>query len=87
MGILLRKCNNKNTIHLFIDATVGFENTFYQVNEAAGTVEICAVVYEPDIDCPIQIDFNVTFKTEVETAGRYMHACMYLHVIYCLLFM
>ena len=68
------------TICLFLVATVGFEETIYQVNESTGTVEVCAVVYEPYIDCPIQIDFNVTFNTENETAGRYVHACMYLHV-------
>ena len=50
-------------------ARVGFEETLYQVNETSGIVEICAVVFEPVIDCPIEFDFNVTFETRDDTAG------------------
>ena len=60
------------TIYLFLDATVGFEKTFYQVNESTW-VEMCAVVYEPDIDCPIQMDFTVTFETGNEVEGMYVY--------------
>ena len=70
-------------LHDHLEATVGFEKTFYQVNESSGTVEICAVVYEPDIDCPIQIDFNVTFETGNETkgTGMYVHAYNIIHMV------
>ena len=62
-------------LHDHLEATIGFEKTFYQVDESTGTVEICAVVYEPDIDCPIQMDFSVIFETgnETEGTGMYMH--------------
>ena len=50
-------------------ARVGFEETFYRANEGGGTVEICAIVYEPNIECPIEMKFNVTFETRAETAG------------------
>ena len=37
--------------------------TFYQVDEADGFVEICAMVFEPDIVCPIEFEFNVSLQT------------------------
>ena len=37
--------------------------TFYQVNETDGFVEICAMVFEPDIVCPIEFEFNVSLQT------------------------
>ena len=40
------------SITSYLVARVGFEERLYQVNETAGRVEICVVVYEPDIDCP-----------------------------------
>ena len=64
-------------LHNYLVARVGFEETFYQVNETTGTVEICVVVYEPDIDCPIQMEFTVSFETGAETAGT----CMYIHIL------
>lgn len=51
-------------------ARVGFEETFYQADETSGTVEICVVVFEPVINCPIEFDFNVTFETRDGTAGN-----------------
>ena len=70
-------------LHDHLEATVGFEETFYQVNESTGTVEICAVVYEPNITCPIQMDFNVTFETgnETEGTGMYVHAYNVFHMV------
>ena len=37
--------------------------TLYQVNETVGFVEICAMVFEPDVVCPIEFDFNVSLPT------------------------
>jgi len=54
---------------MFVEATVGFEETVYEANEASGMVEICAVVYEPNVDCPVEFDFNVTFQTRDGSAG------------------
>jgi len=53
-------------------AKVGFEKTVYQVDEDSETVEICAAVFQPNITCPIEFDFNVTFETRGDTAGMYM---------------
>ena len=62
----------------YLVARVGFEETFYQVNETAGRVEICViVVYEPDIDCPTQMEFTVSIETRAETAGT----CMYIPIL------
>lgn len=60
-------------------ARVGFEETFYRANEGGGTVEICAIVYEPNIECPIEMKFNVTFETRAETAGTRVCAYMYVY--------
>ena len=57
-------------------AIVGFQRTIYSVNEGDGAVEICAVVVEPDIDCPIQFDFDVIFETSDGTAGMYLYMQM-----------
>jgi len=66
----------------FLGARVGFEQTFYQVNESVGTVELCAIVYEPTIDCPIEFAFNVSFNTSDGTAGTYVctgrHTCIFV---------
>ena len=37
--------------------------TFYQVNEADNFVEICAMVFQPDIVCPIEFEFSVSLQT------------------------
>ena len=52
-------------------ATVGLEMTFYNVSEGVGVVELCAVVYEPDITCPIEFPFNVSLSTADGTAGMF----------------
>ena len=44
-------------------AVVGLEETFYRVSEDVGVVVVCAIVYSPDIECPIQFPFNVSLST------------------------
>ena len=61
-----------NSFTCFIEASVGFEKAHYSVNEASGMVEICAVVNEPNVDCPIEFDFNMTFQTRDGSAGTYI---------------
>ena len=34
-------------------------------------MEICAIVFEPTITCPIEFDFNVSFSTYDGSAGVY----------------
>ena len=45
--------------------------TNYTVDEDNGVVIICASVFEPNIDCPIQFSFDISFNTSDETAGIY----------------
>ena len=48
---------------------MGLERTFYSVLERMGMVELCAVVYEPEITCPIEFPFDVRLSTVDGTAG------------------
>ena len=51
---------------------VRLEQTFFNVSEDAGVVEICARVYEPaDPNCPIEFPFDVRLATRNNTAGTY----------------
>ena len=44
--------------------------TFYNVSEDVGVVEVCAIVYSPDIPCPISFPFIVALRTRDGTAGK-----------------
>ena len=46
------------------------------MSETAGFVEICAVVFEPTITCPIEFDFNVSLSTCDGSAGVYKEVAM-----------
>ena len=50
-------------------ARLGLERTFYNVSGGVGMVELCAVVYEPDIVCPIEFPFDVRLSTADGAAG------------------
>ena len=52
------------------DATVGMEHTFYTVLESDVTVEVCAVVYEPITDCPVEFSFDLRLYTVSGSAGN-----------------
>ena len=49
---------------------VGLERTFYQVSEDVGVVEVCAIVYSPEGDCPIEFLFTVRLTTTNDSAGK-----------------
>ena len=51
-------------------AVVGLEQTFFRVSENVGMVELCARVFEPDIQCPIEFPFSVSLSTSDGTAGK-----------------
>ena len=55
----------------FAGARVGLEQTFFRVTEGVGVVEICAVVFEPDIECPIKFPFTLQLYTDDATAGNH----------------
>ena len=48
---------------------VGMERIFHQVSEDDGVVEVCAIVYSPNITCPITFSFNVSLSTSDDNAG------------------
>ena len=49
---------------------VGLEKILYRVMEDVGVVEVCAIVYSPNIDCPIAFPFDVNISTSDNTAGN-----------------
>ena len=51
-------------------AVVGLQRTSYQVQEDVGVVEVCAIVENKSIMCPIAFPFNISFSTENTTAGK-----------------
>ena len=48
---------------------VDLEKTFYEVSEDDGAVEVCAIVYSPNITCPISFSFNVRISTSDNISG------------------
>ena len=50
-------------------ALVGLESTSYNVSENDGVVEVCAVVYSPDISCPINFAFDVSVTTSSDISS------------------
>ena len=50
-------------------AVVGLERTIFTVSENVGVVELCAHVFQPDIECPVEFPFNVILSTVDRTAG------------------
>ena len=67
---------------------VDLEQTIRIVSEDVGVVELCAVVYEPDIECPIKFPFDVSLSTRDDTAGkRDVHAnCMHYMAYYSMIY-
>ena len=52
------------------EAVVGLEDTFYRVSEGVGFVEVCAIVYHPVFECPIDFSFDVDFSASDGSAGK-----------------
>ena len=50
---------------------VGLENIAYQVSENTSVAQACAVVYSPNITCPIESNFTVNLSTSDGSAGIY----------------
>ena len=53
-----------------VEAVVGLERTMYMVEETVGVIQVCAVVSEPDNDCPVSFPFDVSLSTMDDTAGK-----------------
>ena len=54
---------------LYIGAVIGLEQTFYNVSESEGLVELCVIVRSPFIECPITLSFSVILSTTDGSAG------------------
>ena len=48
---------------------IGLERTIFLEFENVVVVELCARVFEPDIDCPIEFPFEVILSTVNRNAG------------------
>ena len=57
---------------------MGLERTFYNVSEDVGVAEVCAIVYSPNITCPIAFPFNVSISTSDNTAGNFLNLLNYV---------
>ena len=49
-------------------ALVGLESTSYNTSENEGVVEVCAVVFSPNISCPINFAFDVGVLTSIDSS-------------------
>ena len=52
-----------------IGAVVGLEQTQYTLLENVGAVEVCAVVFSPNISCPIEFSFSLQVTVTDRTTG------------------
>ena len=50
---------------------VGLEQTFFREMENVGVIELCVIVFEPDLECPIKFPFQVQLYTIERSAGKY----------------
>ena len=53
-----------------IVAWLGLEETVYNVSEGTDA-EVCIIVYNPMIDCPIEFSFNFKISTTNYSAGEW----------------
>ena len=51
------------------EAVIGLEREHCEVPENEGEMEVCVVIFEPDLDCPIVFPFEMIFYTTPGTAG------------------
>ena len=49
---------------------VGLEQTFFKEMEDVGVIELCAVVFEPSINCPMKIPFQIELYTTDGSASK-----------------
>ena len=68
-----------NVVTLPPDAVVGLERTLYQVSEDVGVVEVCAIIYHPNVTCPIEFPFTVNLTTNGSAGNTHymtsLHKC------------
>ena len=64
------RSSGQNCLSYSAGARVGLEQTFFRVIEDVGVIELCAVVFEPDLECPIKFPFDVQLYTTYGSAGK-----------------
>ena len=64
-------------------AVVRLDRTLYQVSRDVDVVEVCAIVYSPMSDCPIEFPFDVTLTTLDGSGGKKIYSKMHTHVCIC----
>ena len=64
------KCCSDANVFFLSGAVVGLERTFYNVSENEGVAEVCAVIYSPMTDCPIEFSFDVRLTTSDGSVGK-----------------
>ena len=55
------------------EAVVGLEKISYMYKES----KVCTIVYSPNLPCPIEHPFNVSFSSDANSAGKLM--CNIVH--------
>ena len=64
------RSSDQNFLFYSAGARVGLEQTFFREIEDVGVIELCAVVFEPDIECPIKFTFDIQLYTADGSAGK-----------------
>ena len=54
----------------FTVAKVGLDSTSYVVLLSEGVVEICANIFTPNIECPIEFPFEIRLLSSETKAGK-----------------
>ena len=49
---------------------MGLQQTYFNVIESVGVVEVCAIITSPLINCPVEFPFDVGLSTKDGTAGK-----------------
>ena len=60
-------------------AIIALEVEECDVSEDEGTVNVCVVILDPEIPCPVEFSFNLVFITNSITAGIY--TTYYIHLL------
>ena len=64
------RSSGQNFLFYCAGARVGLEQTFFREIEDMGVIELCAVVFQPNIECPIKFPFDVQLYTADGSAGK-----------------
>ena len=63
-------------------AIVGLERTHYNVSEENGTVEVCAIIRRPHIECPVEKTFMMRISSADGSAGKLIKFVLILLILF-----